>query len=103
MFKSGSSSQSGGGVLGRLVGCDDDGEGLVFEPWEVEEEGFGEPAADRMSSFDEPNSCFEALLPDVVEAERWPWKPLLDAIRYCHPMLTRSRLWLAERRMCRGT
>ena len=93
MFQSGFSSQSGGGVFGLFVGCDDDWERLAFEFCEAEAGGgFGEPAADRISSFDGFSASLEELLPGLVEAKRWPWKPGLEAIRYCQPMLTSRRL-----------
>ena len=87
MFKSGFSSQSGGRVPGCFAGfCD--GLVLPFEPRDEPEEPFRDEEDERMSSLEESLLRSELL----EEAKYCLDKGENGDIRYCHPILTSSRL-----------
>lgn len=68
-------------------------EGLVFpfEPCDEPEEPFRDEEDDNISSFEESSLRF-GLLPKLEEAKRCLYKGEKGGIRYCHPILTSSRL-----------
>lgn len=51
-----------------------------------------EEPLDSMSSLEE-SSLRSEVLPELEEAKCWPCDAEKGDIRYCHPILTSSRLW----------
>lgn len=79
-------------------------EGVVFplDPPDEAKEPFRDEEEDSISSLEESSLHCE-VLPELEEANCCPYNAEKGDIRYCHPILTSSRLWFWILRACLGS